>query len=178
MEEILGMIRRLESKRHEMNLSRESTIFISEFCRKRKIKNFLEIGAFNGYSALNFSLACEKVVSLEIDESNYKMANDNVKGANCENVEIIKGDAIETLKLLKDKFDVIFIDGRKSEYKDYLILSLKLLKSNGVIFVDNTLSHKNNLKEFFDYLNKSKLYFKELNLGKGLMVISKNKIIF
>lgn len=175
MKPTLNMIKGLESKRHEMNLSKESVKFISNICEAKKVKNFLEIGTFKGYSALNFSLVCEKVVSLEIDEENYKIAIENLTRANCGNVKIIKGDAKETLKLLKLKFDIVLIDGRKSEYKDYLELSLKLLNKNGLIFVDNTISHKDNLKEFFDYLKGSKLNYKELGIGKGLMMIKRRE---
>ena len=78
------------------------------------------------------------------------------------------------VKVLKLKFDIIFIDGRKSEYKKYLILSLRLLNKDGLIFVDNTLSHKAKLNEFFEYLKKSKLDYKELDIGKGLMMIKRS----
>lgn len=175
MNPISEVIKRLEANRHEMNLSKEAVGLISNICKAKKVKNFLEIGTFNGYSALNFSLVCNKVVSLEIDGENYKRAIDNLTKANCGNVKIIKGDAKETLKLLKLKFDVVLIDGRKSEYKDYLGLSLKLLNKDSLIFVDNTISHKDNLKEFFDYLKESKLNYKELGIGKGLMMIKKRE---
>ncbi len=174
MNPLLKVIEKLEKERQEMNLSKESVGFISDICKARKVKNFLEIGTFNGCSALCFSLVCKKVVSLEIDGENYNIANENIKKANCDNVEIIKGDAIETLKVLKLKFDIIFIDGRKSEYKKYLILSLRLLNKDGLIFVDNTLSHKAKLNEFFEYLKKSKLDYKELDIGKGLMMIKRS----
>ena len=169
----LKVIERLESRRHEMNLSKESVEFISNICKTRKVNNFLEIGAFNGYSTLNFSLVCKRVVSLEIDEENYSIATNNIKEANCKNIKIIKGNAIETLKDLKLKFDAVLIDGRKSEYTEYLKLSLKLLNKKGLIFVDNTISHKAKLKEFFEYLKESSLKYKELRIGKGLIMIKK-----
>ncbi|MBI4154959.1 class I SAM-dependent methyltransferase [Candidatus Woesearchaeota archaeon] len=171
-------IKQLELNRQEMNLSKESMEFILNICRAIKPERILEIGAFNGYSALNFSLVSKEVISLEVDEENFKLAEENLNKADCNNVKIIKGTALETIKTLNDKFDIILIDGRKSEYKNYLELSLKLLNKNGLIFVDNTISHKNRLKEFFDYLIKSNLYFKELNLGKGLMIISKDLSVY
>ena len=158
-----------------MNLSRESAEFISIICRRIKPEKVLEIGTFNGYSALWLSLFSKKVITLEIDEKNIELALKNFKKAENRNIEIISGDAKESLKKLKYKFDIIFIDAKKSEYKDYLELSLKLLDKNGVIFVDNTISHKESLKEFFNYLEKSSLYYRELNLGKGLIIIG-NKV--
>ena len=163
----------LEKERKEPNISKESIEFISKLCQIIKPKNILEIGCFNGYSALWLSLYSKNVISLEIDEENIKLAKKNFQRAKCENIEIIVGDAKETLKKLNSKFQIILIDGKKSEYKTYLELSLKLLDKNGLIFADNTISHKDKLKDFYYYLEKSNLYYKELNLGKGLMIISK-----
>jgi len=166
-------IKQLELNRQEMNLSKVSMEFILNICSAIKPERILEIGAFNGYSALNFSLVGKEVISLEADEENFKLAEENLNKADCKNVKIIKGNALEVLKVLSDKFDIILIDGKKSEYKEYLDLCLRVLKENGLIFVDNTISHKDRLKEFFYYLSKSNLYFNELNLGKGLIIISK-----
>ena len=172
MNEIFKVINELENDRQEMNISRDSIEFISVICKFSKPGNILEIGAFNGYSALWLSLYAKKVISLDIDKVSIKIAKTNFEKANCNNVETILGDAVETLKKLNKKFDIILIDARKSEYKKYLELSLKLLNDNGLIFADNTISHKDKMQEFFDYLNRSSVYYKELNLGKGLMVIS------
>ena len=172
---ILEVIKELESQRQEMNISRESIEFITVICRALKPKNILEIGAFNGYSALWLSLNAEKVVTLEIDEENVKLAQENFKKANCKNIEIVHGDAFKTLQMQFYKFDVVLIDGRKSEYQTYLEFVLNTITENALIFVDNTISHKDKLDNFFDYLKRSKLYYKELNLGKGLMLISKNQ---
>jgi predicted O-methyltransferase YrrM len=59
----------------------------------------------------------------------------------------------------------------KKEYKEYLILCLALINKNGLIYADNTISHKNKMNNFFDYLRSSKLEWKELGLGKGLIEI-------
>ncbi len=172
MDDIFKVINDLENSRFEMNISRDSIEFVSVICRALKPGKVLEIGTFNGYSALWLSLYSGKVMSLEVNPEAVDIARENIKKSGCKNVEIISGDAVETLKILKEKFDVILIDARKSEYKKYLELSLKLLKNNGLIFVDNTISHGELLGEFFDFLNRSSLYYKELNLGKGLMVIA------
>ena len=169
--DILNVIEQLEKQRKEMNISRESIEFISLILKILKPKNVLEIGAFNGYSSLWLSLYAKNVTSLEIDKSNAELTKENLCKADCKNVLVIEGNAIESLKKLKNKFQIILIDGKKSEYKIYLELSLKVLAENGLIFVDNTISHKDKLGSFFEYLENSKLYFKELNLGKGLMII-------
>ena len=39
------------------------------------------------------------------------------------------------------KFDMIFLDGAKGQYINYLPILTKLLNDNGVIFADNVLLH-------------------------------------
>jgi|SRR3989344_5046614 len=168
------IIKDLELNRREMNISKESIEFISIICKSLKPKNILEIGTFNGYSALWLSLYAENVTCLEIDPISINTAKENFKKADAKNIKIIQGDAVETIQKLKERFDIILIDAMKSQYKIYLELSLNKLIKNGIIFVDNTISHKDKLQEFFNYLKNSKLYYKELNLGKGLMIIAKN----
>ena len=169
---IQKVIKELELNRKEMNISKDSIEFISIMCRLTKPKNILEIGTFNGYSALYLSQFTEKLITLEIDKLNIKIAEENFKKAEVKNIEIIEGNAVETIKDLKENFDIILIDAMKSQYKQYLELSLKKLNKNGIIFVDNTISHKEKMKDFFEYLERSNLYFKELNIGKGLMLIT------
>lgn len=54
------------------------------------------------------------------------------------------GPAVETLKNLIEEhgfesFDFIFIDADKKSYMEYYELSMKLIRRNGLIAIDNTL---------------------------------------
>ena len=54
------------------------------------------------------------------------------------------GPATETLKKLLEEngpgsFDFIFIDGDKPNYLNYYQLAIELVRSNGLIAIDNTL---------------------------------------
>jgi len=173
MDKALKVINEMEKERQMMYLSRDSAEFLANICRKLKPENVLEIGTFQGYSALWLSLFSKKVTCLEIDKESIIIAEENFKKAGQKSISIIEGPAIETLKKLKEKFDLVLIDARKSEYAEYLKLVLKLTNEDALIFADNTISHKDSMLEFFEYLRNSSLYYKELNLGKGLVVISK-----
>lgn len=182
MNKVLGVIEELEKNRRQMYLSKESLDFIAIICKILKPENILEIGTFHGYSALHFSLLADKVITLEIDKEAVKIAEENIKKAEAKNIEIVEGDAKETLKNLKEKFDIILMDAKKEDYLEYLKLSLNILSKNGLIFADNTLSHKELMKDFLEYLKNSNLYYQELNIGKkptqegvsGLTIISSN----
>ena len=59
-------------------------------------------------------------------------------------VEIVKGDAIEvlsTLNLGEKEIDLAFIDGNKEEYLTYLEWSLERLSAKGIIIIDDIFFH-------------------------------------
>ncbi len=156
----------LEEQRHQMNIARESIDYILSVINKNRLKKVLEIGCFNGYSALMFSTIAQEVKSIEIDKKAIQIAKNNFERYEVKNIQILEGDAKEVLSKLNEQFDVILIDAMKKEYKEYLILCLKLINKYGFIFADNTISHKEQMKDFFDYLESSNVQWKELNIGK------------
>ncbi len=171
---------KIDDKTNEMrktkapwSISEDSIAFMRDFISKLDKPRVLEIGTYHGYSAMNFSKAAKEVVTIEIDMEAFEIAKKNL--AIAKNVTCFLGDAINLIPTF-GKFDVIFLDGAKKQYIDYLKKSIEALNYSGVIFADNTISHKNELKEFFNYLKSSGLIWKELNLGRGLVMITRSKL--
>jgi predicted O-methyltransferase YrrM len=55
---------------------------------------------------------------------------------------LITGAALEVLPRLTDAaYDLVFCDGDKAEYGDYLVQALRLLRPGGVVAFDNALWH-------------------------------------
>ncbi len=109
-------------------------------------------------------------MTIEIDEKAAEIAERNFTKYRSNNIKILIGDAKEIIPNLKENFDLVLIDAMKREYKNYLVQSLKLVKSV-FIYADNTISHKEYMKDFFEYLDKNKLNWGELEIGKGLVEI-------
>ena len=77
-------------------------------------------------------------------------------------------ESISNLKKSEKKFDLVFIDADKENYKNYYNQSLDLIEKNGLIVVDNVLWHgevvdtkKQDkltavIREFNTYVNKDK----------------------
>ena len=132
------------------------------------IKNVLEIGTFTGLSALSISLALPddgKLVALDKNEETNKIATSFFKKAKQDHkIKTIIKPALETLEELKNnKFDMIFIDADKMNYKEYYERSLKLINKNGLIIVDNVLWHgevadENNLDKYTVSIRKFNEY--------------------
>jgi predicted O-methyltransferase YrrM len=63
-------------------------------------------------------------------------------GVPSQRVRLIPGAALEVLPRLTDgHYDLVFADGDKTEYADYLAEALRLLKPGGLVAFDNALWH-------------------------------------
>ena len=132
--------------------------FLHLIIKISNIKNVLEIGTFTGLSALTILLALPddgKLVALDKNQETNKVALNFFKKANQDHkIKTIIKPALESLDELKnEKFDMIFIDADKMNYKKYYEKSLDLIIKGGLIIIDNVLWHgevadKDNLDKF------------------------------
>jgi predicted O-methyltransferase YrrM len=100
-------------------------------------RSVLELGTFHGYSTLWLARAAERVVTLEVSESQADIARRNLAGAG--GVEILVGPAVETLAGLDGPFDLIFIDADKRSNPAYLREALRLSRPGTLIVADNVV---------------------------------------
>ncbi|GAB4133441.1 MAG: class I SAM-dependent methyltransferase [Cyanobacteria bacterium J069] len=108
----------------------------------------LEIGVFTGYSALSVALALPetgRVVACDVSEDFTAIARRYWQQAGvAHKIDLHIAPALETLdRLLAEgqagTFDFAFIDADKGNYWNYYERSLQLLRSGGLIAVDNVL---------------------------------------
>ena len=151
-------------------------------------KNVLEIGTFTGLSALSIALALPedgKLIALDKDKESNMIAVDFFKKANQDNkIQTIVKPALDSLDELKNyKFDMVFIDADKLNYKEYYEKSLKIIKKGGLIIIDNVLWHGEvvdednndkftlNIRELNDYVSRDKRVEQIIiPLGDGMTV--------
>jgi len=129
-----------------MQIDPTQCYFLHLIIKVVNIRNVLEIGTFTGLSALSISLALPndgKLIALDKNEETNKVAVDFFKKAKQDHkIQTIIKPAIDSLEELKDeKFDMIFIDADKMNYKRYYENSLQLIKKGGLIIIDNVLWH-------------------------------------
>ncbi|MDA7751841.1 class I SAM-dependent methyltransferase [Candidatus Pelagibacter sp.] len=129
-----------------MQVATSQCHFLHLIIKISNIKNVLEIGTFTGLSALSIALALPddgKLVALDKDEGTNKIALDFFKKANLDNkIQTIVKPALDSLEELKnDKFDMVFIDADKMNYKEYYERSLNLMDKGGLVIIDNVLWH-------------------------------------
>ena len=158
-------------KRNQISISQCHFLYL--LIKTSSIKKILEIGTFTGLSALTMSLSLPrdgKLISLDKNAETNKIAYNFFKKAKQEKkIRTILGPALESISNLKkkeQKFDLVFIDADKGNYKNYYNESLDLIEKNGLIIVDNVLWHgevvdeekqdklTTIIREFNSYVNK------------------------
>ena len=162
--------------------------FLHLIIKISNIKDVLEIGTFTGLSALSISLALPedgKLIALDKNEETNKKALSFFKKANqSHKIQTIVKPALETLDELNNKkFDMVFIDADKMNYKAYYEKSLGLINRGGLIVIDNVLWHgevadeKNddkftiNIREFNKFVSEDKRVEQIIiPLGDGMTV--------
>ena len=172
-----------------MQISVTQGYFMQFLIRINNVKQILEVGTFTGYSALSMALVLPKngkVFSIDKDPITNKIANKFFKEAKVlKKIKTKINNAMTEVKSLlknKKKFDLILIDADKESYIDYFNYSIKLLKKNGVILIDNTLwkgevSNPKSidkltikLKKFNDHVKKANINKYILPLGDGFTI--------
>jgi predicted O-methyltransferase YrrM len=176
-----------------MQISISQCHFLHLLIKSSKIKKILEIGTFTGLSTLSMSLALPEdgsVLALDKNPDTSKVAKIFFEKASQENkIKLIIAHALESLKNLNDskqKFDLVFIDADKENYKNYFNHSVDLVDKDGLIVIDNVLWHGEvadfnkqdkltiSIREFNSYVNKDqRVENLILPVGDGLSVCRK-----
>ncbi len=152
-------------------------------------KKILEVGMFTGYSAASMAKALPQdgeIHTCEYMEEHIKTAKKYFKNSKYNNmINFHQGLAIDTLESFKiNSFDFAFIDADKINYKNYYLRCVHLIKSKGIIVLDNMLwsggviepedKDSQVLRETADYIQKDKRVFNILiPIRDGLMICIK-----
>lgn len=137
-----------EHPQARMQISPEQGQFMALLVQLLGATKTLEIGVFTGYSTLAVALALPedgRIVACDVSEKDTAVAQRFWQQAGVERkIELRIAPGLETLAQLIEKgeaesFDFAFIDADKNNYDNYYEKSLQLVRSGGLIAVDNTL---------------------------------------
>lgn len=122
-----------------------SAEFLEKLIKIYKPDRVLEIGTAIGYSTIRIARCLSKkatVYTIEKSKDNINLAEVNFeKSGVAKKIKLLQGDALSILPQIGKKFDFIFLDADKEDYKRLFDYSMILLRKGGVILVDNLLWH-------------------------------------
>mgnify|MGYP000302364365 CR=1 FL=1 len=128
-----------------------------------------------------------RFIGVDFNAQHIKMAQEAVQFIGLKNIQFIYSDFRTFFQMLDEKFDFIFIDAAKGQYKKFFDLAYPKLSDNCIIFIDNimfkglvaeaeipkrykTIVRK--LNEFISYLNDNH-NFVLLPFGDGVGLVTK-----
>ena len=177
----------------QMQIAPEQGQFFEIIVKLLGAKKCLEIGRFTGLSTLCLAKGLPddgKIISIDSSDEFLSIAEKYWSKAGVLNkIESIIGHGTDVMQSYIDRqfyFDLIFIDADKNNYFNYYELSLKLLRTNGLMIIDNMLwsgdvadlNNKDKQTETIRSLNKkilidNRVEFSLLPLADGLSFIRK-----
>ena len=118
--------------------------FLKGMVQKIHARNILEIGAFDGTSALAMAECLPedgKLITCEINAGLAGLARKRAsRHPHGHKIDVRVGPALETLPQLAGPFDLIFIDADTRNYVQYYRHAMTLLSPTGVLLIDNMQS--------------------------------------
>lgn len=168
----------------------DTLCFLIETINKENCKQILEIGTAIGFGCISMAenTNCEHIDTVEVDEDRFNIANKNIKEKQLEHkIATHLIDAKEFLQTTTKKYDLVYLDGPKGQYINYLPLIVKLLNPKGIIFADNLNFHGmvtgeipvskgcramiKGLKKYIEEITSNPIFESEIyNIGDGVGV--------
>lgn len=111
--------------------------------RMIKPERILEIGTYTGYSAICLAKGLQKggeLITIDLNDELSDTSEEYIKKAGVEDlIQLLKGDALELVPEIPGLFDLVFIDGEKTEYTAYYQTVIDKVRPGGYILADNVL---------------------------------------
>jgi predicted O-methyltransferase YrrM len=113
----------------------------------------LEIGAGRGYSTIWLAAGVRhlggRVLSLERDHGCIVDWRRNIADAGLEETaELVEGDARETLEMIDDVFDIVFLDAANNQYEQLFGLAREKLEPGALAIADDVVLHADVLQSY------------------------------
>ena len=163
--------------------------FLCSLIKSMNARKILEVGMFTGYSAASMARAVPndgEIHTCEYMDEHIQTANKFFSKSKYKDIIKIHGGlALETLETFKvNSFDFAFIDADKINYLNYYLRCMHLVKTNGIIVLDNMLwsgevinpkdDDSKKLRETGDYIqNDNRVINMLIPIRDGLMVCIK-----
>ncbi|GAA2794764.1 class I SAM-dependent methyltransferase [Kitasatospora paracochleata] len=112
----------------------------------RRPRHVVEIGTLFGYSTIHLARGLPeggRITTLEIDPAAAEVARRNLEEAGVsDRVDLVVGDAADHLATLAPaSVGLVFIDGDKKSYPQYLKHCYPLLEPGGLLIADDAFAH-------------------------------------
>jgi hypothetical protein len=157
-------------------IDHEQGCVLYQIARARGARRIVEFGASFGISAIYLAAAIRdngagKLITTELEPGKILRARANWVEAGLEReIELREGDALETLRSIKEPIDLLFLDGWKEACLPVLRLLEPLLPPGACILCDDIKGFRKALGPYLEYVRgkPNRFISVALPLGDGL----------
>jgi predicted O-methyltransferase YrrM len=133
-------------------------------------KQIVEFGCSFGISTIYLAAAAKdnggRVITTDLESIKVTGAKQNLELAGLADVvEILEGDALQTLATVEGDVDFLFLDGAKDLYIPVFQLMRGQLKKGAIVFADN--ADKPEVQPFVNYIRQASTEFTSVMLFEG-----------
>jgi len=123
-------------------ISPEQGSFMQILLKLAKAREVVEVGTLAGYSAIWMARAGARIHTIEINDAYADFAEEWIaKSDVADRIQVLRGSGRDMLhRLTSDSADAAFLDADKAGYPDYLRECLRIVRSGGLILVDNAFA--------------------------------------
>lgn len=158
--------------------------FIKDYLQKHKPKSIIEIGSAVWYSTSILWQTLEsydrqgEIKSREISYPHYRQALQSTSPY--KSITIFMGNFCHyncDMFLKKSYYDMVFIDGRKSETLQYLLILSRYIHPDTHIIIDDVIKFKSKMQDFYDFLDKHHIPYsiEQLDSDDGILIIPQSQ---
>jgi len=150
-----------------MHIGAEKGELVDEVVRKKAPRRVLELGTFFGYSAIRIARLLDSqasVTTLEVNPRDAKIARSLFEHVELDDrIQLIEGDASQSIKNLQEQFDLVFFDHYAGNYfKDLMLIEQQqLLQSGSYLVADNVFIHEFDCEKYLNRVRSDGLYRSE-----------------
>jgi predicted O-methyltransferase YrrM len=173
------LLKEIEGNAKEMFLpiiGRKKGKLLEALVKQYQPQRVLEIGTLVGYSAILMNQHMPKNGTITTVESNAKaasVAKINFEKTRAKNISLIFGDAMKVIPGLSGPFDFVFLDAKKDEYYNYILLIENKLSEDAIIVADNIKMFEDEVRDYLEYVRESENYKSETyDFGDDAMEVS------
>lgn len=138
--------------------------------------HILELGTAVGLTSIAMARMDSRVcvTSVELDEERHRTALSNVAGFDlCDQISLHLGDAGAFLEghPRAERYHLVYIDGPKAQYMHHFAMAWRLLRTGGIVIVDNVDFYKESKR--YKTINKRMVDFRNFVLHIGGVILEK-----
>ena len=162
-------------------ISQNTEVFLKKYIIDHNIKHIVEIGSAIGYSTSVLIDAIKEnhhhgwtILSREISYPHYYQSVIHTRQYHWAKIVLWNFCNYPLHKFLQPwQYDMVFIDGRKSETLDYLTRLAPYLQTTTHIIIDDAIKFKSKMQDCYDFLDKNHISYtiEQLDTDDGILII-------